>query len=261
MVRGAMVRRAIVVALTITAYAALGPSKLGPYAVSAQANAIAEAQVRAAEFDFAGARDVLTPWAASRDTDAHVAAIYMMGLIDAREAWRQGGSPESLAPVRDAISSLEAAAKGRPGSAEIARLMLQAAAAAAQSERDEMRLYLDTAVRMETLQRAAGLPGAPLVPAAETAGDLWLQVHRYDEARRAYDEAAAFAEASAPKAERLGSSLRIASGRARAARGANDVPAACAAFRALLDGWGARAGQPIEIAEARAYVSGSCPAR
>ena len=67
--------------------------------------------------------------------------------------------------------------------------MLQAAAAAAQSEREEMRLYLDTAIRMETLQRAAGLAGAPIIAAAETAGDLWLQVHRYDEARRAYDEA------------------------------------------------------------------------
>ena len=45
--------------------------------------------------------------------------------------------------------------------------MLQAAAAAAQSERDEMRLYLETAIRMETLQRARDSP-ARLVSAGET---------------------------------------------------------------------------------------------
>jgi hypothetical protein len=236
-----MVRGAIVVALTTAVPA---------YAAPSQASPLPEAQVRAAEFDLAGAADLLQPAVEGGDATAQVAAIYARGLIDAREAWRRGGSPESLAPVRQAISSLEATAKGRPGSAEIARLVLQAAAAGAQSEREEMRLYLETAVRMETLQRAAGMPGAPLVAAAETAGDLWLQVHRYDEARTAYAEAA----------ERFGSSLRTLAGRARAARGANDVPTACTAFRALLDAWGARAGQPVEIAEARAYLAGSCQA-
>jgi hypothetical protein len=151
-------------------------------------------------------------------------------------------------PVRQAIAWLEIVANGRPGSAEIARLMLQAAAAAAQSERDEMRLYLDTAIRMETLQRAAGLAGAPVIAAAETAGDLWLQVHRYDEARRAYDDAS----------ERVGSSLRILAGRARAARGLNDQTAACAGFRALLDAWAKRPAMPVEIVEAREYVVDSC---
>jgi hypothetical protein len=215
------------------------------------ASVLTEAATRAAEFDMAGAVSLLAGAGESRDTDVQVAAVYARGLIDAREAWRQGGSPESLASVRQAISSLEAMAKGRPGAAEIARLTLQAAAAAAQSEREEMRLYIDTAIRMEMLQRAAGMPGAPLVAAAEAAGDLWLQVHRYDDARRAYDEAA----------ERFGSSLRTLAGRARAARGANDTPTACSAFRALLDAWGGRAGQPVEIAEARAYVAGSCEAR
>jgi len=213
-----------------------------------QASSLADAQVRAAEFDFAGAATLLKAAAERGDTSAQVAAIYIRGLIDAREASRQGGSPESLAPVHDAVASLERIAKGRPGPAEIARLMLRAAAAAAQSEREEMRLYLETAIRMETLQRAAGMPGAPLVAAGETAGDLWLQVHRYDEARRAYDEAA----------ERQGSSLRILAGRARAARGLDDTPAACSASRALLAAWGARTGDPAELGDARAYVAGSC---
>jgi hypothetical protein len=208
------------------------------------ASVLTEAALRAAEFDMAGAVVILTGADGSRDTDVQVAAVYLRGLVDAREAARQGGSPESLTPVRQAIAWLELVANGRPGPAEIARLMLQAAAAAAQSERDEMRLYLDTAIRMETVQRAAGLQGAPLFSASEAAGDLWLQVHRYDEARLAYEQGMP--------------TLRTLAGRARAARGAGDVPAACAGFRALLDAWGRRSSVPAEISEARAYVVESC---
>ena len=170
---------------------------------ASQTNATIEAQALASEFDLAGAAKILASAGQRGDLFAQLAAVYVRGLIDAHEASRQGGSPDSLTPVRQAIAWLEIVANGRPGSAEIARLMLQAAAAAAQSEREEMRLYLDTAIRMETLQRAAGMAGAPIIAAAETAGDLWLQVHRYDEARRAYEEAA----------ERVGSSLRILAGR------------------------------------------------
>jgi hypothetical protein len=208
------------------------------------ASVLKEAAMRAAEFDMAGTVRLLTGAAESRDTDVQVAAVYVRSLLDAREAGRQGGSPDSLMAVRQAIAWLEVVANGRPGSAEIARLVLQAAAAAAQSERDEMRLYLDTAIRMEALQHAAGLPGAPIIPAGEAAGDLWLQVHRYDEARLAY-------ELAAP-------TLRTLAGEARAARGSGDAPAACAAFRRLLDAWANRSSEPVEIGEARAYVVNSC---
>jgi hypothetical protein len=212
------------------------------------ASLITEASVHAIEFDLPAATTLLRAAAARGERDAQIAVLYAQGLIDAREAARRGGTAESLAPVRAAIASLEAISKGRPGTAEIARLMLHAAAAAAQSERDEMRLYIESATRMEAIQMAAGMSGAPLVTASETAGDLWLLVHQYDEARRAYDAAG----------ERLGSTLRILAGRARAARGANDVGGACEAYRSLLDAWGERPGQPAEIAEARAYSSGLC---
>jgi len=122
---------------------------------------------------------------------AAVASVYLRGLIAARAAYPQGGSVESLKPVRDAIAELERNGAGSPGPAQIARDVLLAAAAAAQSEREEMALWLQEALRLEALQLAASEPGAPVITAHEVAGDLWLQVHRFAEARGAYEAAAA----------------------------------------------------------------------
>ena len=134
-----------------------------------------------------------------------IATLYVDGLLAAEEAYRQGGSDESLVPVRAAIAALEKISGNAPGPAEIARLVLMAAVAASQSERDEMGAFLTHAVEMELLQRAAGQPGAPVVSALEAAGDLWLRVHRYDDAKRAYERAAAL----------LGMTPRIKAGLAR----------------------------------------------
>ena len=212
---------------------------------------VADASVLAAELDLRAAAEQLYAAVGQGCSGAGIAALYVGGLVDSREAFRQGGPPESLVPVRQAIASLEAIAQGGPGPAEIARQLLQAAAAAAQSERDEMRLYLESAMRLETIQRAAGQPGAPLVAAAETAGDLWLQVHRYEEARQSYAHAA----------EQVGRTPRVLAGLARAAARLNDAPAACSAFHSLVEEWGGRPAEPQEIGEARAYLRGpSCPA-
>ena len=214
---------------------------------------VAEASVRAADLDLRAAAERLDAAVEQGCVGARIAALYVRGLVDSREAFRQGGPPEALVPVRQAIASLEAMAQGSPGPAEIARRLLQASAAAAQSERDEMRLYLESAVRLETIQRAAGEPGAPLVAAAETAGDLWLQVHRYEEARQSYADAA----------EQVGRTPRVLAGLARAAARLNDAPAACSAFHSLVERWGDRPAEPQEIGEARAYLRGpACaPAR
>ncbi len=149
---------------------------------------------------------------------------------------------------REAIEALATLSQGRRGSAEIARLVLQAAAAAAQSDRDEMRLYLETAMQMEVIQSAAGLPGAPIVSATEIAGDLWLQVDRYEDARRAYADAA----------DRVGPSLRNMIGSGRASSRLKDVLEACTSYGALLETWGMRPGLPSEVAEARTYVEQVC---
>lgn len=177
----------------------------------AEAMAVAaDASVRAQALDLPGAIDRLYDAAAGGCTDAAVGILYLRGLIGARDAFSQGAPPESLAAVRDSIDALETIARGVPGPAEIARLMLQAAAAAAQSERDEMALYLDHAERMDGLLRAAGQPAAPVLTAAEVSGELWLQVHRYDEAHRAFQKAAA----------QVGMTPRVVAGLARVAAAA-----------------------------------------
>jgi hypothetical protein len=211
--------------------------------------AVDRAAVLAAEFDLAGAAAQLETDSVSGCEPAQIGIRYARGLLAAQESFRQGGSLESLAPVRQAIAGLEVISKGRPGSAAVARLMLQAASAAAQSEVDEMRLYLESAVHMESLQRAAGQPGAPLVSAAETAGELWLQLHRYDDARRAFAEARA----------QMGGTARVLAGVGRAAQRLRDTDIACAAFRELLEAWGTRPARPSEIAEAQAYVADCAP--
>jgi hypothetical protein len=205
---------------------------------------LAEAATHAAGLDLPTAADRLEAAVQRGCGDAEVAALYVRGLVDAREAFRLGGSPASLAPVHEAIRALEGIARSRPGPAGIARLVLLAAAAAAQSERDEMRLYLEAAVQMESVQRAAGQHGAPVVPAIEVAGDLWLRVHRYDDARRAYLAAA----------DATGRSLRVTAGLARVADRLGDIAAACDGYRLLLQMWGSRTGTPPDVVYAREYL-------
>lgn len=165
------------------------------------------AAARAQEADLSPSANALREAASRGCTDAEVGALYLRGLVEARDAFRQGAPPDSLVTVHTAIASLERLGQGRPGPAEIARLMLRAAAAAAQSERDEMALYLDHAERMDALLRATGQPAAPVLSAAEISGELWLQVHRYEDAHAAFTTAA----------RQVGQTPRVVAGLARAA--------------------------------------------
>ena len=201
--------------------------------------ALAAARARAAALDPDGARSRLEQVPAGCD-DAQAALWYLRGLADARDAYRAGGSPESMAPVRRAMDELRART-ARVEMTEVALLVLQAAAAAAQSERDEMALLLDHARQLEgRLSDATPLT----IGVAEAAGDLWLQVHRFDEARRAYAEAA----------RRRGPSARVALGLARVAVRLNEAPAACAAYRDVLSMRPTDV-EPPEIGEARSFLS------
>lgn len=164
------------------------------------------AAARAQEPDLSPSADGLREAASRGCADAEAGALYLRGLIDARDAFRKGAPPESLVSVHTAVASLERLGQGRPGPAEVARLMLRAAAAAAQTERDEMALYLAHAERMDGLLRATGLPAAPVLSAAEISGELWLQVHRYDDAHAAFTRAES----------QVGRTPRVVAGLARA---------------------------------------------
>lgn len=215
----------------------------GPVCSGEAADRIERAVAAGEAFDLRTAAELFERAAILGCDDAALSARYLRGWLAAAEAARQGGDPLSLEPVRQAAADLERRAAGRPGVAEIARLLLTAAAAAAQSERGEMALFLDQALHVESLQRAAGEPLLPLLAADEAAGDLWLQVHRYEEARAAYVEAA-----------RHRITPRIMLGLARAARRLMDVAAACFEYRRLEGWWGGRPDPPGEVLEARAYL-------
>jgi hypothetical protein len=62
-----------------------------------------------------------------------------------------------------------------------------------------------------------------MITAHEAAGDLWLQVYRYDDARRAYMKAA----------ERIGVTPRITLGLARLAVRIEAVATACKQYQSL----------------------------
>jgi hypothetical protein len=203
---------------------------------------VTAATERATIFDLRSARATLAT-DLSGCAEVVVSYWYLRGLIAAREAYSFGGSPESLEPVRLAIAQLALRTK-ETRAAEIAQVVLMAASAAAQSEREEMGLLLEHATDLEEQQRSAGLPGAPVVTAHEVAGDLWLQVHRFEDARRAYLHAL----------ETIGSTRRVVLGLARTAARLGDAPVACEHYRALVAEWPRSGGEPPELEEARAFL-------
>ena len=174
-----------------------------------------EASARAAALDVAGAAAILAKASGLDCAEADIAAIYLRGLTAAQVASGQGGSAESLQPVNDAVAALEGWSPRV--SARIARDVLMAAAAAAQSERDQMSLYLLQAAQLESLQLTARQPPAPMISAHEMAGELWLRVYRYAEARRAFLDAF----------KAVGPTRRVLLGLARAEARAASGPGAC----------------------------------
>jgi hypothetical protein len=197
-------------------------------------------------FDLDGAADIYFAGSGQWCVEAEIAGHYLRGLLAARAAYKDGGTAASLAPTRLAIAAIDARAAQAPALAAIARGVLLAAAAGAQSERDEMALLIDHAMRLEAVQLEAGQRPLPIATAHDVAGDLWLQVHRYEDAHRAYQQALA----------RVGASPRILLGLARASSRLGDVAAACDSYRKLLAWWDTRREEPAEIAESRRFVAG-----
>lgn len=205
---------------------------------------MASARAHADAFEMTAAVNAFDAAALAGCADARLPAIYLRGLVAARDAYRLGGSPESLEPVNRALARLDAELLRAGGDIEIARFVLRAAIAAAQSERDELGLLIDHAVDLEAQRRTAKLTGAPVVSAHEVAGDLWLQVHRYEDARRAYQRAA----------QQIGMTMRVRLGLARTANRLGDSRIACEQYEKLIASWHSDHSDPVEIVEARTFV-------
>ena len=88
---------------------------------TADAAAYVQAATRMVDaFDLADAASGFELAALRGCEPARVAAIYLRGLFDAREAARAGGSPESLAPVLRAQAALASLGDGAASPAAIA---------------------------------------------------------------------------------------------------------------------------------------------
>lgn len=200
------------------------------------------------------ARRLDVPAAAARlelapATCAHLrmAALYLRALQSARDAYGTGGDAASLQPVTSAIETLGRASAAGDRHAELARVILMAAAAASQSERSDMSLLLDHAITLERRMIGDGDSNAWGITAHEAAGDLWLQVHRFEAAAAAYTAAAAL----------IGNTPRITLGLARVAVQMKQTEPACRAYRSFVAG-GTGSASSTESAEARAFVDAQC---
>jgi tetratricopeptide (TPR) repeat protein len=114
------------------------------------------------------------------------------GWEAARRAAAGGGAPDLLVPASRSLDALEELRRGDGAlDAEYAQTAVRAAMAAAQDERPEMALLLtharDLSERLALRGRRAVWPRSFNV----LAGELWLEVDRYEDARAAFERAAA----------------------------------------------------------------------
>jgi hypothetical protein len=160
------------------------------------------------------------------------------GWDRARAAAKTGGASESIAPVAGALSALTAL-KNRDlaHEAEYASTLIRAAIAAAQDERPELELLLTHARDLGERLHQRGRPALWPRPFNLAAGELWLEVDRFADARNAF----ARAVRSEPSAAAL-------VGLARASSRLGDVASACDAYRQVS------AGAPVLVDEARAFL-------
>lgn len=117
--------------------------------------------------------------------------LTLMGWMSARELASSGGAGELLAPTMKIVNEeLEGLRAGDSAlEAEYAQTAIRAAIAAAQDERPEMELLLtharDLTERLAVRGRRALWPH----PFNVLAGELWLEVDRYEDARLAFNRA------------------------------------------------------------------------
>jgi tetratricopeptide (TPR) repeat protein len=164
------------------------------------------------------------------------------GLAAAHAAW-PGGTPQLLSIARGAADLLEARATTET---RLYQSLVLAAMAAAQEEREVISLALAQADELDQRLTEAGAPLPPSFSVARLAGDLWLQVYRFDDARRAFLAALE----REPRCARAWLGLA----RVNAKDGAREE--SIAAYRSFLRLWAAADPGP-ELREAQAAVKAS----
>jgi len=164
---------------------------------AAERSALAAARARIGVMEEAGPALSAAVAAQPGCVDLAVAAFAVSGWEEGRRLTRVAGAPEALGPVNALLRRLDGLrAAVTPRSlpaqhASYAEALVRAAVAASQDEREEMQVYLAYATDLAAAlapARAAQL--WPLTP-DEAAGELWLEVDRFAEARTALDRVVA----------------------------------------------------------------------
>jgi len=168
-----------------------------------------------------------------QDVDREVQRLAMEGWIAARALAPKGGALELLGPVNLRLRALD----GLPGTpARYAEVAIRAAVSAAQEERDEMEVFLVHARDLSDTMALIGAPAQWPLPIDEMAGELWLEVDRYKEARDAYQ-----------RAVKVKPTANAYVGLARANDRLGDLVAACAAYTQASSTPGLPSSVEIEI--------------
>ena len=181
-----------------------------------------------------------------RPPGRRAAVLFARGYAAARYAGR-GERPAFVDEARRAAAALthHAEPDGRQH-VEVARALVLASAAAAQDERDEMRIYLAHAAGLLDRLLPDTSPPVLLLDPLRLSGDLWLHVDRDEEALQSY-RAALRRDASC-----AGCMLGIA----RAAARLNRTNEAVAAAKDLLARWAVADQSLPEVEEVRTIAGG-----
>jgi tetratricopeptide (TPR) repeat protein len=220
----------------------VGPLACGPGRPPPRACA---AWVRLAALDWSGPRTRDLPPTPAGSLPPDAVELFERGWLAARAAW-PGGDADLLTIAHAAADAFEA----RGGlEAERYQALLLSAIGAAQEERDVMALALTQAADLEMRLRMAAIELPPFFAFDRVAGDLWLQVHRFEQARLHYRAALA----------RDARDARAWLGLARAATRLGDREEAIRAAGTFLTMWtGADTDRP-ELAAARAILAAVQP--
>jgi hypothetical protein len=156
----------------------------------------------------------------AQETDRDIERIAREGWLAARALAPIGAPRDRLGPVNRSLERLDILIVHL--SARYADAAIRAAISAAQEERDEMAVFLEHARALSVQMALTGAPAQWPLPIDELEGELWFEVDRFPESRDAYQ-----------RATRTTASPRAWLGLARANARLDDMPAACAAYKAI----------------------------